>query len=116
MKSIIARYPNGNICVKETNLTLEEAILKKEQLENLPKCTRTPSGIIIEDNAEYEIVDYDDSICNPISETSAPHCPRCGSTSISTGARGVNQFWGFIGASKTVNRCAKCGHMWEPKG
>lgn len=29
LKSIIARYPNGNICVKETNLTLEEAILKK---------------------------------------------------------------------------------------
>lgn len=43
-------------------------------------------------------------------------CPKCGSTSISTGARGVNHFWGFIGASKTVNRCAKCGHMWEPKG
>lgn len=47
---------------------------------------------------------------------SLPRCPRCGSTSISTGARGVNHFWGFIGASKTVNRCAKCGHMWEPKG
>lgn len=44
------------------------------------------------------------------------HCPKCGSTSISTGARGVNHFWGFIGASKTVNRCAKCGHMWTPKG
>lgn len=43
-----------------------------------------------------------------------PKCPKCGSTSISTGARGVNYFWGFIGASKTVNRCANCGHTWKP--
>ena len=43
-------------------------------------------------------------------------CPRCGSSSISTGARGVNWSWGLIGASKTVNRCGKCGHTWKPKG
>lgn len=42
------------------------------------------------------------------------HCPRCGSTSITTGARGVNWTLGLIGASKTVNRCAKCGHTWQP--
>lgn len=41
-------------------------------------------------------------------------CPKCGSTQITTGARGVSHFWGFIGASKTVNRCAKCGHTWKP--
>lgn len=41
-------------------------------------------------------------------------CPKCNSTSIATGARGANGFWGFIGASKTVNRCAKCGHTWKP--
>lgn len=45
-----------------------------------------------------------------------PHCPKCGSTQITTGARGVNHFWGFIGASKTVNRCGNCGHTWTPKG
>lgn len=45
-----------------------------------------------------------------------PHCPKCGSTQITTGARGVNHFWGFIGASKTVNRCGSCGHTWTPKG
>lgn len=44
-----------------------------------------------------------------------PICPRCGSTSITTGARGVNWKLGLIGASKTVNRCANCGHMWEPR-
>jgi len=42
------------------------------------------------------------------------HCPKCGSTSITTGARGVNWFWGFIGANKTVNRCGKCGYTWKP--
>lgn len=42
-------------------------------------------------------------------------CPKCGSTAITTGARGINGFWGAIGASKTVNRCGKCGHTWEPR-
>lgn len=41
-------------------------------------------------------------------------CPKCGSTFITTGARGVNFTFGLIGASKTVNRCAKCGHTWKP--
>lgn len=44
-----------------------------------------------------------------------PRCPKCGSTAISTGARGVNYLWGFIGASKTVNRCSNCGYTWKPK-
>lgn len=42
-------------------------------------------------------------------------CPKCGSSNISTGSRGYSIVWGFIGSSKTVNRCAKCGHKWEPK-
>lgn len=49
---------------------------------------------------------------NPQSNT--PKCPKCGSTTITSGARGVNFTWGFIGASKTVNRCANCGHTWKP--
>lgn len=44
------------------------------------------------------------------------HCPKCNSTAITTGARGVNNFWGFIGASKTVNRCGNCGYTWKPNG
>ena len=50
----------------------------------------------------------------PISEI--PKCPKCGSTTITTGARGVNFTLGLIGASKTVNRCANCGHTWKPNG
>lgn len=43
-------------------------------------------------------------------------CPKCGSTAITTGARGISGFWGAIGASKTVNRCGKCGYTYEPRG
>ena len=41
-------------------------------------------------------------------------CPRCSSTSITTGQRGFSLLTGFIGSNKTVNRCAKCGYTWEP--
>ena len=43
------------------------------------------------------------------------HCPRCGSTNIVTGQRGYSVIWGFAGSNRTMNRCAKCGHKWEPK-
>lgn len=41
-------------------------------------------------------------------------CPRCGSTSITTGSRGYSLVWGFAGSGKTVNRCGKCGYSWKP--
>ena len=41
-------------------------------------------------------------------------CPKCNSTAITTGARGVNNFWGLLGASKTINRCGNCGYTWKP--
>lgn len=43
-------------------------------------------------------------------------CPKCGSASVTAGARGVNWTFGLIGASKTVNRCGNCGHSWKPRG
>jgi ribosomal protein L37E len=49
------------------------------------------------------------------SQQNVPHCPKCNSTAITTGARGVSWFWGTIGSSKTVNRCANCGYTWKPK-
>lgn len=42
-------------------------------------------------------------------------CPKCHSTQITTGSRGFSMVTGFIGAGKTVNRCAKCGHKWTPR-
>lgn len=47
-------------------------------------------------------------------ESNKIHCPKCNSTAITSGARGVNYFWGLIGASKTVNRCGNCGYTWKP--
>lgn len=44
------------------------------------------------------------------------YCPRCGSTQITTGQRGYSFLTGFLGSNKAVNRCAKCGHTWEPRG
>lgn len=44
------------------------------------------------------------------------YCPKCKSTQISTGSRGYSMVTGFIGSGKTVNRCARCGHKWTPRG
>lgn len=41
-------------------------------------------------------------------------CPRCKSTQVTTGQKGFSLLTGFIGSSKTVNRCAKCGYTWQP--
>jgi DNA-directed RNA polymerase subunit RPC12/RpoP len=41
-------------------------------------------------------------------------CPKCGSTSTTAGQRGYSLLTGFIGSSKTVNRCANCGYKWKP--
>lgn len=59
-----------------------------------------------------KVIKYIDMYLNP----NAPlYCPKCGSSSITTGQRGYSIVWGVIGSSKTVNRCAKCGWKWEPK-
>ena len=42
-------------------------------------------------------------------------CPKCSSAQIVTGQRGYSIVWGFIGSNKTMNRCANCGHKWEPR-
>lgn len=42
-------------------------------------------------------------------------CPKCGSTNVTTGARGWKWTTGFIGSGKTVNRCGNCGYTWKPK-
>lgn len=42
-------------------------------------------------------------------------CPKCSSTQIVTGQRGYSVVWGFWGSGKTTNRCANCGHSWQPR-
>lgn len=63
-------------------------------------------------NAAYKKTGYP---TRPKRDDAPVRCPKCGSTSISTGSRGYSLAFGFIGANKTVNRCAKCGHRWEPR-
>lgn len=43
-----------------------------------------------------------------------PTCPKCGSTAITAGQKGYSLWTGFLGSNKTMNRCANCGHAWEP--
>lgn len=45
---------------------------------------------------------------------SAPKCPVCGSTYISTVNRGYSLFSGFVGSGSPRNVCQKCGHKWKP--
>ena len=60
-------------------------------------------------------VDGSSSIESPY-DKNVIYCPRCGSTQITTGQRGYSFLTGFLGSNKAVNRCAKCGHTWEPRG
>lgn len=57
--------------------------------------------------------------CSPTwdnqSSPSQVRCPKCSSTQIVTGQRGYSVVWGFWGSGKTMNRCANCGHRWEPR-
>ena len=50
-----------------------------------------------------------------LADKNTPKCPKCGSTAVTTSARGVNGLFGFIGAGKTVNRCSNCGNVWKPR-
>lgn len=64
---------------------------------------------------KVEIRHVKDDVLEKQYKSNNPTCPKCGSTSITTSARGVDGFWGFLGASSTVNRCANCGHAWYPE-
>ncbi len=108
-KKVVRFLPDKNkYVIEKDNVTLQEAEeFAKKYNEKYSKY-----------NLHCEIIDADTQLdyYHAPKPNNTIRCPRCGSTSITTGARGVNHFWGFIGASKAVNRCGKCGHMWEPKG
>lgn len=72
-----------------------------------------PSYAVLGDVAELP---DDRASYTGVSTTGAVKCPQCGSTSITTGSRGLNWTFGAIGASNTVNRCSVCGFTWYPRG
>lgn len=86
------------------NLSFENANIIKLKLEQLN------AKVIIE---KYN-KDIDDSQITQSHKIDILACPRCGSTAITTGQRGFGLLTGFLGSNKTVNRCGKCGHSWEP--
>lgn len=53
-------------------------------------------------------------IYNEKKKQGAVTCPKCGSTSITSGQRGYSLLTGFIGSGSTVNRCGNCGYKWKP--
>lgn len=89
-------------------------VSKCNTLENATKIANDLKEI----GCDVEISEYNDardSVVELKMHDEGIHCPSCGSTSISTGARGFSFWTGFLGSGKTVNRCAKCGHTWQPK-
>lgn len=122
-----------------TNLLVEEWFLidhsspnDKELLESMMRLKESnPAGFQNRIKLMYRKAVYDGCYGTPQRTVSAipyieppivqstpnrPVCPKCGGTHISTGARGVSGFWGFIGANTTVNRCGNCGYTWKPRG
>lgn len=98
----------------------------KEMTENVPcevidkislEAVTAIKNAFEDDGAVVSVVSSDNKSAKiaVAKEANKIRCPRCGSTQITTGQRGFSFWTGFIGANKTVNRCAKCGHSWQPK-
>lgn len=69
---------------------------------------------IIEDGVQDFFDWFDELRSKRTKDINTPTCPKCGSTAITTGARGVGFVRGFLGASETVNRCGNCSYTWKP--
>ncbi|MCD8160790.1 MAG: zinc-ribbon domain-containing protein [Clostridiales bacterium] len=94
---------------KEEVLLSNETIKKVQEMKN--KFEAIGCGVKI-----VESDTFNNTINNPRPVVDrGVCCPRCGSTSITTGQRGFSILTGPIGSSKTTNRCAKCGYKWYPK-
>lgn len=81
-------------------------------------CNTLKISIERDENGVFKGLDYRGREPEPVlgvPDKSKVRCPKCSSTQITTGSRGYSLAWGFIGAGKTVNRCAKCGHSWQPR-
>lgn len=96
---------NGTLCDNDTNITI---VCKKC---GTPKIVFKKHHVEIDNRNKVEIIVNK----QPEIITDTIKCPICHSTQISTGKKGFSLMTGFIGANKTVNRCAKCGHVWKPK-
>ena len=99
-------------CHKKARFLMGEACIGEQKIASIKS-----DGSLVAYNAEQSSSSTNTSqqtTTHTKNDEDLVRCPRCGSTQITTGARGVNNFWGLLGASKTVNRCAKCGNTWKP--
>lgn len=83
-----------------------------KRYQKVPDFNFTPSGDVWKYDLHKPKCYYEDSV--PEKKPPVPKCPKCGSTSITTGSRGYSLFTGFLGSGKTINRCGNCGYKWEP--
>lgn len=105
----------GRYVLEYENLTSEQAKEKKVFCEEHNKEWGAQNT--------FEIVDSDADLdyCNlemrkiKVPDPSIIHCPKYGSTEYHAGARGFSIVTGFIGSSKTVLTCLKCGNRWKPR-
>ena len=101
-------HPDGKVKLignfrKMANCSLSDA---KKVIDEIIETNEIPQNLILEQQENAKRME-EESI-NQI------RCPKCNSIAITTGARGVNNFWGFLGASKAINRCGNCGYSWKP--
>lgn len=108
---------NSNNLVKINNvkITIGELLILKSISKDV-SFIEAMIKLYNEDPIEYQLKmsQFKMQVGQQTQEDNKPKCPKCNSTSITTGARGVNFTFGLLGASKTVNRCANCGHTWKP--
>lgn len=107
---------NTRIDANKFRLSLPQCIIKDINIERATQIKTTLSSMMCASTIEtYKTQEEEQLEEMARIESEKIRCPRCGSTSITTGARGYSFWTGFLGSGKTVNRCAKCGNTWQPK-
>ena len=119
----------GTKCPRCGDDGLIETNITEEELETIGSASNYNTQLLaaMRELKDRDIIEYElkmsqfrSNVANTSKPEPTPHvddrlkCPKCGSTAITTGARGANWTFGFIGASKTVNRCGSCGYIWKP--
>ena len=105
----------------ETKYTFNDMIKTKDFREKILEEYAKNSPEFDEELCNKRIKEEDDTIHGKGANVNTQQndiikCPKCGSTAVSTGARGFSIVTGFLGSGQTVNRCGNCGYKWKPKG
>ena len=102
------KLSSGNAIINNPPYVIRAGV-SKEEAEQIQRAFLPVNGIV-----DVVPSTKDPSVAAATTEMNTLVCPRCNSTAITIGQRGYSLIWGFIGSSKTKNRCGKCGYAWEP--